>query len=251
MYNKKVFNMEYFLKYIFIFLSMLMVLNASERKVDGLHDVNLTKIEVPIVYKDYMWDIGVIGGLTFDGIQIDYKRYTIGGGVHAAYHLNDTVSFHGEYVRYFKSFADSKYNSDAKKIVEEYTPTNIVALSVAYDFTADRSYSLFVKGGFGYEFKENKEAANAKAAVSLLGLGFRYMFTDHISGYLEGRWKMRLTNISETDNSLIGTVGLDYHFGLSDEKAKLIAEADAHNAQIDKLLEERAEAKHQKELSKQ
>ena len=199
-------------------------------------EANLSKIDIPLYYKDYDWDIGIIGGMTFDGTQIDYTRYTFGTGLHAAYHLNESITFHGEYVKYFKSFVPSKYDSNGKKIVEKATTTNIAAASVAFDFSADRPYSLFAKAGLGYEFKDDPDALEPKSAVSLMGFGFRYMFTDEISGYLEGRWKMRLTNISEPDNSLIGTVGVDYHFGLSNEKKKLVEEADEHNRWVDEQL---------------
>jgi len=207
--------------------------------VNTSQEENLTKVEIPVFYKDYDWDIGIIGGLTFDGTQIDYTRYTLGTGIHVAYHYDDAVSFHGEYVKYFKSFVPSKYDSNGKEIVQELTTTNIMAASVAYDFSADRTYSLFAKAGLGYEIKDDPNAIEQKSPVSLMGFGFRYMFSEHISGYVEGRWKMRLSNISEPDNSLIGTVGLDYHFGLSDEKKKLMEDAEAHNAKVDALLKER------------
>ncbi len=205
------------------------------------NETNLSKIYIPVHYKDYDWDIGVIGGLTFDGTQIDYQRYTLGTGIHAAYHYNEYVTFHGEYVKYFKTIAASKYDSAAKKIIEKATTTNIMAASVAFDFSAERTYSLFAKAGLGYEFKDDANAKDSKAPVSLMGFGFRYQFTNHLSGYIEGRWKMRLTNISEPDNSLIGTTGLDYHFGLSDEKSRLIVEADEHNKMIDNIIKQRVE----------
>lgn len=198
-------------------------------------EANLTKTEIPIFYKDYAWDIGVIGGLTFDGAQIDYQRYTLGAGLKMAYHYNESITFHGEYVKYFKSFVPSKYG-DKKSYVDKETRTNIVAASVAYDFSADRPYSLFAKAGLGYEFKDDADAVEQKSAVSLMGFGFRYMFTDYVSAYLEGRWKMRLNDISQPDSSLIGTVGVDYHFGLSDEKKKLIKEANKHNVWVDEQL---------------
>ena len=242
------------MRYLFLvtfFYAFLHAATPADLNVIQKNDeTNMTKIYIPTYYKDFKWDVGVIGGLTFDGTQIDYQRYTLGLGLHVAYHYNESVSFHGEYIDYFKTIAGSQYNSDQAEIVDTLTTTNIAALSVAYDFSADRTYSLFAKGGLGYEFKDDSDAQEPKAAVSLLGFGFRYMFTERMSGYLEGRWKMRLSNISEPDNSLIGTIGLDYHFGLSDEKAKLIAEADAHNTEVDRILEERAETKRQKELSK-
>ena len=215
--------------YTFLYAETPTDINISKDNVES----NMSKIYIPTYYKDFKWDVGVTGGMTFDGTQIDYERYTLGLGIHVAYHYNESVSFHGEYVDYFKTIAGSQYSSKEKKIVESYTTTNIAAISVAYDFSADRTYSLFAKGGLGYEFKDNSDAQEPRAAVSLLGFGFRYMFTERVSGYLEGRWKMRLSNISNPDNSLIGTVGIDYHFMLSDEKAQLILDADKHNALVD------------------
>ena len=136
---------------LLLFVLIYTTLVAAETlDINASQEENLTKIEIPVFYKDYRWDIGLIGGLTFDGTQIDYTRYTVGTGVHAAYHYNESVSFHGEYVKYFKSFAPSKYDSAGKEIVQELTTTNIMAASVAYDFSADRTYSLFAKAGLGF-----------------------------------------------------------------------------------------------------
>ncbi len=239
------------MKYLLILVTLFSISLHAETPLETSasqenNEANLTKIYIPTHYKDYTWDVGVIGGLTFDGAQIDYTRYTLGAGVHAAYHLNDAISFHGEYVNYFKTIAASKYEDDAKKTVEDVTTTSIMALSAAYDFSSERSYSLFAKAGLGYEVKDSDNQQEPKAPVSLMGFGFRYMFTRHISGYVEGRWKMRLKDMDQPDNSLIGTVGVDYHFGLDNEKAQLIAEADKHNAEIDAILKEREEARHQK-----
>ena len=237
--------------FTFLYISLQAATPVESNTTQQNSETNLTKIYIPTHYKDYTWDVGIIGGLTFDGTQIDYTRYTLGTGVHAAYHLNDAVSFHGEYVKYFKTIASSKYDAASKKIVENATPTNIMALSVAYDFSAERSYSLFAKAGLGYEFKDDQDAQEPKAPVSLLGFGFRYMFTRHISGYAEGRWKMRLKDMDEPDNSLIGTVGIDYHFGLDNDKAKLIDEADKHNAWVDEQLAVIAKKQERKAQSKE
>ena len=220
--------------------------NASQEN----NETGLTKIHIPTFYKDYKWDVGVTGGLTFDGTQVDIQRYSILAGVHGAYHLNDAVSFHGEYFRSLATIAGSQYSSDQKEIFEDLQ-IDTVAVSVAYDFSAERTYSLFVKAGLGYEMLEagfDTTDGAEKNTISLMGFGFRYMFTERISGYVEGRWKMRLNNMSEPDNALMGNIGFDYHFGLDDKKAQLIAEADKHNAEIDALLKEREEAQRQKAL---
>ena len=193
-----------------------------------LQDVNaMTKAYAPLFYKDYSWDVGIIGGATFDGTQTEAKRTTIGMGVHLGYHLNESVTFHGEYIELFKTFTSDEATKDATN--------RLMALSVAYDFSADRTYSLYAKGGLGYEMqsKYNQDIDNP---VSLLGFGFRYMFTDHVSGYVEGRWKFVLVNTAYPDNSLVGTVGLDYHFGLSDKKSRLIDATDKHNAVLEKKV---------------
>ncbi|WP_373032841.1 hypothetical protein, partial [Sulfurovum sp.] len=57
--------------------------------------------------------------------------------------------------------------------------------------------------------------------------------TDSFSAYVEGRWKYVLVNRDTPDNSLIGTVGLDYHFGLSDEKSKLVDDVEKQNALLE------------------
>ena len=197
-------------------------------------EANLTKIHIPTFYKDYKWDVGFIGGLTFDGTQVDINRYSIVAGIHGAYHINDAVSVHGEYFHSLYTVPSGSYSAEQKKIFED-TEIDTVVVSAAYDFSAERTYSLFAKAGLGYE-QLTLGFDSQKNTISLMGFGFRYMFTERISGYVEGRWKMRLNNISEPDNALMGNIGFDYHFGLDDEKAQLIAEADKHNAWVDERL---------------
>ena len=184
------------------------------------------KIVIPVFYKDYSWDVGVIGAISMDGVQTEAKRFSMGAGVHVAYHINESVTVHGEIVDYFKTFTSDEATKDATN--------RMYVASAAYDFSADRTYSLFAKAGLGYE-QQNKYNKQVDSPISLMGFGFRYMFTDHISGYVEGRWKYVLVNTDYPDNSLIGTIGLDYHFGLSAEKSKLVDDAKKHNT----LLEEK------------
>ena len=185
------------------------------------------KIVIPIFYKDYSWDVGLVGGMTMDGTQTEAKRFTMGAGIHAAYHLNESISFHGEFVDYFKTFTSDGDTKDATN--------RMYAVSAAYDFSADRTYSLYAKGGFGYE-QQNKYNQQIDSPISLMGFGFRYMFGDQWSGYVEGRWKYVLVNTDYPDNSLIGTIGLDYHFGLSEEKSKLLEDAERHNAPLEEKI---------------
>lgn len=192
--------------FILIF-SSLQLATAAE----NLETKSSEKIVVPVFYKDYKWDVGVIGAMTMDGMQTEAKRFTIGAGLHLAYHLNESVSVHGEIVDYFKTFTKDEATKDATN--------RMYVASAAYDFSADRVYSLFAKAGFGYE-QQNKYDQQIDSPISLMGFGFRYMFTDRVSAYVEGRWKYVLTNTDYPDNSLIGTIGVDYHFGLSDEKSK-------------------------------
>ncbi len=209
------------MKFIFIFFTFFAItLNAAEPAAKDTssanNETNPTKTYVPTFYKDYKWDVGLIGGMTFDGAQIDDERYGVGAGLHVAYHLNDVLSLHGEGINLFTALAsDSRY---------EETTSSLYIGSVQYDFSAERTYSLYAKAGLGYEMLDRYNYETQKNTVSLMGFGFRYMFSEHISGYVEGRWKMRLNDISEPDNSLVGTIGIDYHFGLDDKKAKLIAE---------------------------
>ena len=178
------------------------------------------KIVIPVFYKDYKWDVGVTGGLIFDGVQTDIKRTSIGAGLHVGYHLNESVGFHGEISRYF---ADLSNDEDGKKI-----RNTLYAVSATYDFSADRTYSLYATAGLGYEQLEKLDQ-EMNNPVSLLGFGFRYMLTDSLSARVEGRWKFVLVDTDTPDNSLVGTIGLDYHFGLSDEKSKLIEDAERQN----------------------
>ena len=190
-----------------------------------LQEVNASsKVYVPLFYKDYSWDVGIIGGMTFDGTQTEPKRFTMGTGIHLGYHLNESVTLHGEIVEYYKTFTSDEATKDATN--------RMYVASAAYDFSADRTYSLYAKAGLGYE-QQSKYDQTIDSPISLMGFGFRYMFTDQISGYVEGRWKYVLVNTDTPDNSLVGTIGLDYHFGLSDKKSKLIEEADRHNAPLE------------------
>jgi len=221
-------ELRYILSLFFIYLS---VLQAEQKPVEiyrlnQLQDVNASaKVHAPVFYRDYDWDFGLIGGMTMDGTQTEAKRFTMGIGLHGAYHYNESVTFHGEYVEYFKTFTNDEATKDATN--------RIMALSAAFDFSADRTYSLFAKGGLGYEM-QSKYGQHIDSPISLMGFGFRYMFTDQVSGYVEGRWKFVLVNTETPDNSLIGTVGLDYHFGLSDTKTKLIADTKKHNKLLPK-----------------
>ena len=209
--------------------------------LEQLQDVNAsTKVHAPLFYRDFNWDVGIIGGMTMDGTQTEAKRFTMGAGIHLGYHLNESVTLHGEVVDYFKTFTSDEATKDATN--------RMYAASVAYDFSADRTYSLFAKAGLGYEqqIKYNKKV---DSPISLMGFGFRYMFTDRISGYVEGRWKFVLVNTAYPDNSLVGTIGLDYHFGLSDEKSHLVDASDKHNAVIEEGMKQ-LEAAQTKNISK-
>lgn len=208
-----------------------------------LQDVNTsTKVHAPLFYKDFDWDVGLVGGLVIDGTQTEAKHNTLGTGIHLGYHLNEFVTFHGEVVDYFKTFTKDEALQDATN--------RMYVASVAFDFSADRPYSLFAKAGLGYE-QQSKYDQNIDSPISLMGFGFRYLFTDRISGYVEGRWKFVLVNTETPDNSLVGTVGLDYHFGLSDEKSHLVDASDKHNVVIEermKLLEAAQDQNLDKEL---
>ena len=189
--------------FTFVFASVQAAMAADVSAPDS-SDIT----ENSFFYKDYSWDVGVIGGLTFDGVQTEAKRTSVGAGIHAAYHLNESVTFHGEIIDYFTTITSDEATKDATNI--------IYAASVAYDFSAERTYSLFAKAGFGYE-QQSKYDQQIDSPISLMGFGFRYMFGDAWSGYVEGRWKYVLVNRDYPDNSLIGTIGVDYHFGLSDK----------------------------------
>ncbi len=200
-------------------------------------ETNLSKINIPLFYKDYKWDIGVVGGLTMDGAQAQNYYFNMGAGLHLGYHLTEYVSLHGEVMEFFKSVTkDESLKDDTNRLY---------ALSAAFDFSADRTYSLYAKGGLGYE-QRYLQSNNVYNAVSLLGFGFRYMLTDSISATVEGRWKKVLDTGGPTDNSLLGTIGLDYHFGLSKEKSILLRETKKHNDYVDEQLQVQEEAKMKK-----
>ena len=153
------------------------------------------------VYQDYKWDLGIVGGMVAEGFSGDL-RFPTGLGIHGAYHLNDSVTFHGEYIELFTVFGkkdDHKQDKDSDRII---------AASVAYDFSADRFYSLYVKGGIGYEALSN-EKESVSDFVTLIGIGGRYVFSEHVGGYIEGRWKY---GFNQSGNSIIGTLGVDYLF---------------------------------------
>lgn len=167
------------------------------------------KIVFPVSYKDYTWDVGIISAMTMDGMQTEAKRFTLGLGLHLAYHFNESISLHAEIADYFKAFTSEEAAKDATN--------RMIVTSAAYDFSPERRYSLFAIAGLGYE-QQMKYDKQVDSPISLMGFGFRYIFSDHVSGYVEGRWKYVLVNTETPDSSLIGSIGVDYHFGLSDEK---------------------------------
>lgn len=183
-----------------------------------------TTAELDLHYADFDWDVGLVGGLTYDGVQIDAKRTTIGLGLNLGYHITPGFTVQGEYVDYFKSFADHTEDKDIR--------TKMAALSLAYDFTPEDNFSLFVKAGIGYEALDIYQT-NQHHPISLIGLGFRFKLANRVSTYLQGRWRMRLSDISQPDNGLVATWGLDYHFGLSDEKNDLAKMVETHNASLE------------------
>jgi len=153
-----------------------------------------------VSYQDYSWDIGLVGGMIADGFSGD-KRLPTSLGLHGAYHITNSVSVHAEYLEVFTVISqddDNAKNTD-----------RTIAASVAYDFSPERSYSLYAKGGIGYESLSN-DNDSASDFVTLLGAGARYIFTDHVGGYVEGRWKY---GFNESGNSLMGVIGIDYSFG--------------------------------------
>jgi len=195
-----------------LFYASLQAAMAADTALSKNSETNSSeKTVIPGFYKDYKWDVGVIGAMTFDGKQTEARRLTMGAGLHVAYHLNESVTVHGEIVDYFKTFTNDEATKDATN--------RMYVASVAYDFSAERTYSLFAKAGLGYE-QQNKYDEQIDSPISLMGFGFRYMFTDRVGAYVEGRWKYVLVNRDYPDNSLVGTIGVDYHFGLSDEKTK-------------------------------
>ena len=213
--------------YRYLLLSSLLLLSLDAKPVKSAAELQAvdanTKVEVPLYYADYKWYVGIVGGLTYDGVQVDAKRMSLGLGLNAGYHITSGFTVQGEYADYFKTYADDKANENIR--------TQIAALNVAYDFTPEKSYGLFVKAGIGYEhldiYRENQ-----KHPVSLIGLGLRFKVANHISTYIQTRWRMRLTNMSEPDNGLIAAWGFDYHFGLTDKKNHLIEMVNEHNALV-------------------
>jgi len=155
------------------------------------------------VYKDYTWDVGATGGIIFDGMHTDLKRANVGLGLHLGYHLTENVGLHGEISHYFASIGS---DSEAKDI-----DNTLYALNAIYDFSPERSYSLYATAGLGYE-QLKKLDQDLDNPVSLIGFGFRYLFMESWSARLEGRWKFVLVDTNTPDNSLIGTIGVDYHF---------------------------------------
>ena len=235
--------MENALKYVFItFLLFLTALQAqvadanvtAEPKIEQiltlqqLQDINATtKAHVPTFYKDYDWDIGIVGGMTFDGVQTDTKRTTIGAGIRGSYHLTEYVGLGLEYINYFNTFSSDPAVENAN--------SQMVLGSITFDFSAERPYSLYAIGSLGYEYLFKDITGAQHNPVLLLGFGFRYMLADRWSANIEGRMKARLRDMSSStgDYGLMGTVGLNYHFGLSDDKSKLIDAVDKHNAPLE------------------
>jgi len=168
-------------------------------------DQNLSK-----VYRDYTWDVGAVGGLGFEGMHTDTRRVTLGMGIRGGYHLTDTVGLSLEYINFFNSF-------QADNNVEE-TKSQLFIGSITYDFSSERSYSLYAIASLGYE-QLDKLGTTYNNPIGLAGFGFRYLFTDDWSVNIEGRLRMRLKDISSDtgDFGLVGTIGVNYHFGLSEE----------------------------------
>jgi len=167
---------------------------------------------LPKVYRDYTWDVGAVGGLGFEGMHTDTRRVTLGMGIRGGYHLTDTVGLSLEYMNFFKSFqADS--NADETK-------SQLLIGSIMYDFSSERSYSLYAIASLGYE-QLDKLGTTYNNPIGLAGFGFRYLFTDDWSVNIEGRFRMRLKDISSDtgDSGLVGTLGVNYHFGLSEEQS--------------------------------
>ena len=154
-----------------------------------------------VSYQDYKWDIGLVGSIIGDGFSGD-KRVPTGLGLHGAYHINNNISVHAEYIEFvtvlFENDGTNNQNTD-----------RTFSASVAYDFSPERVYSLYAKGGLGYEGLSN-DNDTASDVIFLMGAGGRYIFTDHIGAYVEGRWKY---GFNESGNSLMGVVGVDYSFG--------------------------------------
>ena len=216
---------SYFLILIFSFALLQASDSQNVLTLEELQGVSKnTRAEPDLRYGDFDWDVGLMGGLTYDGVQIDAKRVTLGLGLNIGYHIKPGFTVQGEYGDYFKSYAEYEVNRDIR--------TQIAALSLAYDFTPEKSYGLFVKAGIGYESLDIYKS-NQHHPVSLTGLGLRLRLANRISTYLQARWRMRLSNISEPDNGLVATWGLDYHFGLSNEKSHLAKIVETHNLPLE------------------
>ena len=141
--------------------------------------------------------------------------------------MTEYVGLGLEYINFFKSFSSDN-------VVEE-TDSQLVLGSVTFDFSADRPYSLYAIGSLGYE-RLNKEVTGIQDnPIALAGFGFRYMLADSWTANLEGRMKIRLRDMTgeNGDLGLLGTVGINYHFGLSSEKSKLVEEAEKYNAVLE------------------
>lgn len=152
------------------------------------------------VYQDYKWDIGLVGSMIAEGFSGD-KRLPTGLGLHGAYHITNNVSVHVEYIEFVTVLLENDGTNNKN------TDRNFDA-SVAYDFSPERVYSLYAKGGLGYEGLSNDDDSFSDV-VLMMGAGARYIFTDNVGGYLEGRWKY---GFNESGNSLMGVMGVDYSF---------------------------------------
>jgi len=202
--------LKYFLL-ILLTLTTLMATGSSDKLI-----VDNNRSDEPVIYyKDYNWDVGVIGGMTFDGQHAEHYYVGLGYGLHLGYHLTEFVSLHAEAIDFFDTLTKDDAHKDDK--------SRMYALSGAFDFSAERPYSLYAKGGLGYE-DHVWNTQHSYNAVSLLGFGFRYMLTNSISATVEGRWKYVLDPNNSSDTSLLGTIALDYHFGLSDNYKKRLTQ---------------------------
>ena len=185
-----------------IILASALFIGATSTAFAGeIETSDSNKTTKPVSYQDYNWDIGLVGGMIFDGFSGD-KRYPMSLGLHGAYHISNSVSVHAEYLEVLTVMSKDD-NNKAKD-----TDRTIVA-SISYDFSPERSYSLYAKGGIGYEALSNDDDS-ASDFITVLGAGYRYIFTNHVGGYVEGRWKY---GFNESGNSLMGVIGIDYSFG--------------------------------------
>ena len=192
------------MKTFFLILITLTVLTAASAEPLSKSS---SSVEPEMYYKDYKWNIGLLGGMTFDGQQTKAAYSAMGAGLHLGYHLTEFVTLDAEAVNYFTTLS-SDHNLSK-------TTNSMYALSAVFDFSAERTYSLYAKGGFGYE-TQHRNNDHVDNYISMFGFGFRYMLSDALSAKVEGRWKSVLADSGYTDNSLVGTIGLDYHFGLVD-----------------------------------